>query len=127
MADILETASNWLEQQRAKHRTRTVAYVRGVDQVELAATIGRTQFEVDDGFGVIERIESRDFLVTAAELIVAGQTTLPQRGDLIRETQDGTVFVYEVLAPGKEPHWRYSDPYRRTLRIHTKQIATEVP
>ena len=127
MADIRETASNWLEAQRAKHRTRTVTYVRGIDQVELSATIGRTQFEVDDGYGVIERIESRDFLVTTVKLILASQTTLPQRGDVIRETEDGTVFVYEVLAPGKEPHWRYSDAYRRTLRIHTKQIDTEIP
>lgn len=125
MADILETASNWLETQRIKYRTRTVTYVRGGDQVELAATIGRTQFEVDDGYGVIERIESRDYLVTAVEVVLAGIPTLPERGDQIRETQDGTVFIYEVLAPGKEPHWRYSDPYRHTLRIHTKQIATE--
>lgn len=125
MADILETASTWLEGQRLKYRTRMVTYVQSGDEVELAATIGRTQFEVDDGYGVIERTESRDFLVTAAELVLAGTPTLPERGDQIRETQDTTVFVYEVLAPGKEPHWRYSDPYRRTLRIHTKQIDTE--
>jgi len=31
-----------------------------------------------------------------------------------------------VMAPGKEPAWRYSDPYRKTLRIHTKHVDTEV-
>ncbi|MBE3123763.1 MAG: hypothetical protein IMZ65_03080, partial [Planctomycetes bacterium] len=51
--------------------------------------------------------------------------TLPERGDRIREPQDGKTFVYEVMAPGKEPHYRFSDLYRRTLRIHTKQVATE--
>jgi len=36
-------------------------------------------------------------------------------------------FIYEVMAPGNEPPWRYSDPYRRTLRIHTKLIGAEQP
>jgi hypothetical protein len=35
------------------------------------------------------------------------------------------VFVFEVNAPGGQPPFRYSDPYRRVLRIHTKHIATE--
>jgi len=125
LADLLETALNWLESQRHKHRTKTVLYQRGGDSVELLATIGRTLFEVDDGYGVIQRIESRDFLVTVAELILGGETVSPERGDLIRETQGASVYIYEVLAPGKEPHWRYSDPYRRTFRIHTKQVGVE--
>ena len=50
---------------------------------------------------------------------------MPQRGDRIRETQGQQVFVYEVTAPGKEPVWRYSDPYRKTLRVHTKQTDVE--
>jgi hypothetical protein len=50
---------------------------------------------------------------------------LPERGDAIREQQDGKVYVYEVMAPGKEACWRWSDPYRQTLRIHTKQVGTE--
>jgi hypothetical protein len=35
------------------------------------------------------------------------------------------VFVYEVNAPGGQPPWRYSDPYRKALRIHTKHIGTQ--
>ena len=31
--------------------------------------------------------------------------------------------LYEVMAPGGEPPFRYSDPYRRTLRIHTKHVG----
>jgi hypothetical protein len=69
----------------------------------------------------------RDFLIHAADLILAGEPTLPERGDLIRETQGGRTFVYEVMAPGKEPPWRWSDVFRKVLRIHTKQIAVEGP
>ena len=37
----------------------------------------------------------------------------------------GKVYIYEVNAPGSEPPWRWSDPHRRLLRIHTKQIGIE--
>src|SRR5688500_17907855 len=125
MADLLEQASDWLGNQRTSHRTHTVTYVRHEDTVDVPATIGPTPFEIDNGYGVIERTESRDFLVLTEELVLAGNHTLPERGDRIRDTRGTTTYVYEVMAPGKEPHWRYSDPYRKTLRIHSKQIATE--
>ena len=126
MRNMLETSSNWLETMRDRHTTVEVAYGRDPDSVDLSATIGRTVFEIDNGRGVLEKIESRDFLVLRKELILGGNPVLPERGDKVRETKDGTVYVYEVMAPGKEPHYRYSDPYRKTLRIHTKQVDTEV-
>ena len=45
----------------------------------------------------------------------------------IRETLAGDVLTYEVMspAPGAEPHFRYSDPWRRTVRIHTKLVKSE--
>lgn len=105
--------------------TRTVVYQRGADAVEIAATIGRTEFEQVDEHGVVQRLQSRDFLVRAADLVLAGAPTLPKAGDRIRETVGAQTFVYEVMAPGNEPPWRYSDPYRKALRIHTKHVATE--
>lgn len=125
-ADLLQQASDWLEEKRTQHASRVVAYTRGAQSVDLPTTIGKTTFEVDDGYGVLVRHESRDFLVLAADLVLAAEQVLPQRGDRIRETQGQQVFVYEVTAPGKEPCWRYSDSFRKTLRIHTKQIDTEV-
>ena len=125
MADLLEQASAWLDSQRLKHLSRLVTYQRGGASVDVRATIGRTVFEIDDGYGLIEKVESRDYLIPAADLVLNEQTTLPERGDRIQETQDDKVYVYEVMAPGKEPHFRFSDPYRRTLRIHTKLVATE--
>ncbi len=124
MADLLERAAIWLEAQRTQHTTRMVRYRRGSDFVDLPATIGRTEFQVDDGYGVLQKFESRDFLVLAAHLQLTGTAVLPERGDRIEETVGGMTYVYEVLAPGKEPPFRYSDPYRITLRIHTKQVET---
>lgn len=125
MTDLLERGSAWLEDQRQRHMTRMVTYQRGGDSVELAATIGRTEFEQADEFGVIHKIESRDYLVLTTDLVLAGVQTLPKPGDRVRESEGAKTFVYEVMAPGNDPPFRYSDPYRRTLRIHTKHVATE--
>jgi hypothetical protein len=125
MTDLLQKSSQWLEQKRTQYASHVVIYVRGVLSAQPLATVGKTLFEVDDGYGVLLRHESRDFLILAADLILDSQVVLPQRGDRIKETQGSVVYVYEVTAPGKEPVWRYSDPYRQTLRIHTKQIDTE--
>jgi hypothetical protein len=125
--NLLERGSAWLEDQRNRHMTRMVTYQRGGDSVDVAATIGRTEFEQADDFGVIHKIESRDYMVLTTDLVLAGVQTLPKAGDRIRETDGAKTFVYEVMAPGNEPPFRYSDPYRKTLRIHTKHVATEGP
>ena len=125
MTDLLQQGSDWLEAKRTQYASRVVTYARGAQSVEVSATIGKTTFEVDDGYGVLVRHESRDFLILTADLVLDAEQALPQRGDRIRETQGQQVFVYEVSAPGKEPCWRYSDPYRKTLRVHTQQVDTE--
>jgi hypothetical protein len=125
VADLLQQGSQWLEGIRETHATRPVVYVRGTDSVEVSATVGRTVFRIDKGYGVMERVEARDYLVLGSALALNGQSILPNAGDRIREEADGKTFVYEVMAPGGEPCWRWSDPYRQTLRIHTKQVDVE--
>lgn len=126
MADLLEQGSAFLDRQRHAHMTRPMVYQRGGASVEVQATVGRTEFEQADDAGLIHRVESRDFIVRSADLDVGEGVTLPKPGDRIRETSGTSVFVYEVNAPGGETPWRYSDPYRTSLRIHTKHVATEV-
>lgn len=125
MADMLEHGSAWLEDQRNAHMTRAVVYQRSGDSVELPATIGRTVFEQADEFGIIHKLESRDFLVLRTDLVLSGVQTLPKAGDRVRDPDGDNTQVYEVMAPGGEPPFRHSDPYRKTLRIHTKHIGAE--
>ena len=125
MVDLLRQGLAWLERQRHRHRTVRVTYVRGASTVRLAATVGRTIFETQDGRGVIEKTESRDFLVRASDLVLDGLRAFPKRGDRIREIGGDRFYIYEVMAPGREPEWRWSDPYRQTIRIHTKQVDVE--
>jgi len=125
VGDLLDRGAAFLESQRHQHMTRSVVYRRGADEKEVLATIGKTEFEQADDAGLIHRVESRDFLVRTEDLDLGAGPILPRSGDQVRETVGTAVFVYEVNAPGGQPPFRYSDPYRRVLRIHTKHIATE--
>jgi hypothetical protein len=119
VADLLNDAVQWIAERLHAYASRQVTYSRGTESVTLSATAGKTLFEVDRGGGVVEHSESRDFLVRAAELILSGAPVLPQRGDRIADAGQ----VYEVMAPGNEPHYRFADPYRTMLRIHTRQVS----
>lgn len=125
MGDLLDRGAAFLDAQRHQHMTRSVVYRRGADSKEVQATIGKTEFEQADDSGLIHRVESRDFLVRTEDLDMGAGPIFPRAGDQVRETVGTNVFVYEVNAPGGQPPFRYSDPYRRVLRIHTKHIGTE--
>ncbi|MBX3399540.1 MAG: hypothetical protein KF873_12425 [Gemmataceae bacterium] len=126
MPDLLRTGSDWLADMLKEHASRPVVYRRGANEAAVQATVGRTLLKLDDGYGGV-RMEwtDRDFLIHAADLVLGAVVVLPERGDVIRETAGTQTFVYEVMAPGKEPAWRWSDVYRKVLRIHTKQVGVE--
>ena len=122
MVDILKNALSWLESQRKKHLTFPVLYRRGGEaSFTVPATIGKTIFRIEDDYGRIVHYESRDYLISSADLLINAIIITPQKGDEIID--DG--FIYEVMAPANEPEWRYSDSYRNTLRIHTKLTGKE--
>jgi hypothetical protein len=125
MGDLLEQGAAFLDDQRHRHMSRAVVYRRGAEEKEVQATIGRTEFEQADEAGLIHRTESRDYLIRAADLDLGAGPIQPRAGDQVREVQGSQVLVYEVNAPGSEPPWRYSDPYRRVMRVHTKLVGTE--
>jgi hypothetical protein len=50
MSDLLQRGSDWLEEKRTLHASRVVTYVRGVQSANLSASIGRTVYDVDDGY-----------------------------------------------------------------------------
>jgi hypothetical protein len=118
---MLEQGLAWLDAQRKTHLSSPVIYRRGGDSAEVPATVGKTVFKVTDDYGRFQYIESRDYLISAADLVLNDARILPEPGDEIVE--DG--FVYEVMAPNNEPEWRYSDSCRSTLRIHTKLTGKE--
>jgi hypothetical protein len=122
MPDLLEQSQEWLTSMNRIHRSRPVIYARGAQSKEVPALIGRTVFKVDTGYGLFERVEARDYLVEVADLTEFGE---PARGDRVKDTLDGQVELFEVMAPGGEAHFRFSDSYRKVFRIHTKHVGTE--
>lgn len=125
MSNLLAQGVAFLDAQRKAHMASEVVYRRGAEDLAIAATVGVTRFEVEDESGFRSQVTARDYLVTAADMVLGGQAAEPAVGDTIRETIGSQVFVHEVLPFGLEPAWRWSDPHRTTFRIHTKHTSTE--
>jgi hypothetical protein len=118
--DLLAYGAAWLSERRHRHLTRPITYRRGSRTIETRATVGRTNWEVDDGHGYLERFESRDFVVRSSDLVHDGRIWRPQAGDRI--TEAGSDVVYEVMSPPREPVWRNADPDGVSIRIHSKRV-----
>lgn len=88
----------------------------------LVATVGKSEYEQDSQDGHIVRRQVRDFLIRTAALTSSAINSLPQPGDRIIEQNGSEMLVFEVAGYGGDPAWRYSDPFRQLLRIHTKQV-----
>ncbi len=125
MADLLQTGAAWLAAQMQKFASQPIVYVRGNQSIPLSATIGRTEFEEADAYGVVQQVVSRDYLFPVSALATLTGSNRPQRGDEVQETRDGVLYRYQVIAPQGEPHWRYSDVYQQVLRVHSKLIGED--
>jgi hypothetical protein len=125
VSDILKQGQAWLANQLTQHASRAVVYRRGELGAELQATIGRSHYQQDDGHGVVTRSQVRDFLIDTHDLLLSIIGSLPRRGDRVIEIDGDTTFIFEVMSLGGEPPWRYSDPFRLKLRIHTRQIDSQ--
>lgn len=130
MPDLLGKSSAWLEKMRKTHLSRQVYYIRaavgGAEgwTLRVAASVGRSAFEVETSNGLFTKLESRDELITAEDLVSPeGETVEPRAGDRIVEGELDNGVVHEVMSPGGQPAWQWSDPGRITLRIHTKYVG----
>ena len=121
--DLLRDGLTWLEQQRTAHMTSPVIYRRagsgGQADAEVQATFGKTDYEVANDYGATIRTQVIDFLILADELPGVGFE--PQASDVI--VADGR--KYEVMDLAGQGAWRWSDPYRTTFRIHTKDTGPD--
>ena len=95
MPNMMQTGFAWLADQQKANCSRTVTYTRGVNSVTLSIVDGAREFEADDGSGVIDRFEVRDYLIVTGDLIINSVLTVPARGDTIT---DGT-HTYTVDMP----------------------------
>lgn len=125
MADLFHRAAAWLAEQQERHLSHPVRYGRGSAWVDVPARTGQTSFEQEDAAGLVLVVQSRDFLVPTRLLVLNDTRIEPQPGDQIQETDSdtGATFTFAVMSLAKQPCWRWSDAYRITRRIHTKQVS----
>jgi hypothetical protein len=114
MGDLLRQGSQWLEQQRDAFCSSPVTYLRDIVSYPVNATFGRTNYEVADDYGATIQTHVVDFLILAESLPFE-----PEPADVIVADDR----KYEVMNLGGEGCWRWSDPYRTTMRIHTKDVG----
>lgn len=89
----------------------------------LVAGAADTEYEIDDGSGIVETWISRDYLVAVADLVINGAPAVPVKGHTITETINGLPKVFTVLAPSGKQVFEYSDRGQTSFRIHTKETA----
>jgi len=120
MSDLLQTASTWLAAQLKSKLSQSVTYTRGSQAVgsSLTATYGTTVFEQDSQVGIV-RWEAKDFIFTTADLTLNAAVIEPKNGDRITD-HNGNVF--QVLGMDDTPCFKYCDPFRKQIRVHTKQV-----
>lgn len=125
MANLLRDGMDWLTGKLIEHAGESITYSRGRSSVSITATVGKTLLKLADEYGTRVEWADQDFLIRAADLVLDGEAVEPQRGDTVRWARGGTTYVFEVLAPGNEPAWRWADEHRTMYRVHAKEVERE--
>ena len=123
MTNMMQDGAAWLGGQLKTAAGVSVTYTRGTNSVTLTAVPTLHQYEIvdDEGFGI--SMLSRDYLIHAADLILAGAEIAPRAGDRIAETIDGVAQTFEVMPLGQKHEYEPADPDGLLLIVHTKKVA----
>lgn len=127
MPNLLKSGLAWLTQTLIANASEPVVYRRGADEVEVDAVFGAKLMKISDAAGWL-RVEwsDMDFCIAAASLVVCGDVVTPAEDDEVTITlDDGSRETYRVYRFEQEPAWRWADPHRSMVRIHTKQVGTD--
>ena len=117
MADVLRKGEQWLAAVLKRHAASQISYRRGESEILVDAIFGRTDYDVENAGGIRVAAQMNDFLILAEDFTFDE----PEVGDQI--VTDG--IIYEVMPLADQGHWRWSDAYRTTLRIHAREIGTD--
>jgi len=102
---------------------RAVTIRRGSSSTSVTASIGHSNFEIDDGFGV-QWVRTRDFLIKASDYAIDASVVEPDHGDEIDEVRGTVTHTYRVRQFGDNPVFHPSDGGEKILRVHTDRRST---
>jgi hypothetical protein len=115
MTTPLENAASALWSALQPAAGESVAYSQGGTTVTATALPGSSPIVAETLDGTIRTDKSQDFVFKSADLL----GLVPQRGDTI--TWGNRVF--EVIQPGGDRQYYFSDPYQYMIRVHCKEIS----
>jgi len=125
MPDLLSNAAAWLDGQLKANASQAVTFCRGSLRIPWSASIGATHFVNETKHGQQIEWESRDFIGTAADLTDGVDLLIPAVGDWIEQTIGTVLCSFALVSPTDEKPYRYCDPGRQSIRVHTKQILKQ--
>jgi len=118
MANRLAVAAARISSRLQTAASEDVTYGRGANTAAVKATIDKTQHDGDITEGsVIHSVESIDFLIPKASLVLDGSAVMPERLDTI--VWGSKTYIVLPFGDRKE-EWVYEDPFEVQVRIHTK-------
>lgn len=121
MADMLETGSDFLLSRTQSHVSRSVTYGRtGQSDIELSATLGQWTEERANEDGFIVYARHQDFIFDATDLTYTPKIA---DGDTIEVVDGDDTRTYVVTSGPDGNVFRWSDPYHRSIRVHTTYSA----
>ena len=101
-----------------------IVYSDGTNSVTIPlAGVAQTDYEIDDGSGIIETWTARDYLIAVADLVLNTVLTKPQSGHTITETINGVSKTFTVLSPPGKQAFEYSDRSQAAYRVHTQETV----
>lgn len=124
MTNLMQDGATWLGNRLKWHAGRTVTYRRSQGTVSLVGCVTMNEYEVPNLDGLSTEVQSYDWTITAADLVIHGVQVTPQVGDQITETLNGTERIWEVLPVSQDkPCYEWLDTSGLLLLIHTKQVG----
>jgi hypothetical protein len=116
--NYFQTRLDKLGERRKQLDSVSVTYKRGAQTATIAATWDKTTYQdiVDDN---VTTIEAPIVFIDAADLVLGGSATEPQRGDTITKGTDN----FEVMPHGDESLFGYTSASRKRMRINLKAVA----
>ncbi len=103
-----------------------VTYVYGGTDIPVTAEAALHDYEVSrDHEEAPTIIQSRDFVISAAALVVAGSPVTPRAGNTIKQTINGSLEIFQVMPLGDRPAAEHTDTSGTSWLIHTKHVGTE--
>lgn len=117
----IETILATVARTRAAAMGVPIRYRAGEVVIELRAAVGSSSFDSIAQDGNVLRYQSRDYLFPAEQLAHLGERFEPEEGHQIEERVGCEWRTYKVLPVDGQQCFRYADPFRQELRVHTQK------